>query len=446
MLADEILLWGLVRLRCRLDGTVEQVHLIDEEIPEDTRAIAHHINSRPSQLFERDQLDLVHASQGVRNWSRTDQRKHLRQGLAVSLDIVRAPKGEGNRLGHLALLLGKRLEETVHHDHGHVSGCLRWDGVRVQGVHVLARRQHIRIADGVTARAWLDELAVEGANQASDLVVAHDFSEASLQVLEEGLQVVIADAIEATLLKGLLVRRAAGEEIENILQQGVHLLHASLRVRGLLHQRPDGRAARQGDLLDKGHILEGSLVVALVDRLDVFASALRKETRQALDVHLRAVQLRNVNQRGNALLCSGRHADLVQAHGQRSGLDLHEQTVHLSNNSVALLNGHTGHILLLGGQLINVLVQVALASSGHDAVDNRGTSLLVLAESLIGLHQLTQLLESLVEAGILRGRGQVGDGGRIGSSLGNGGLRRVVRSVVVQVGQHGDQAVRIAAP
>jgi len=53
-------------------------------------------------------------------------------------------------------------------------------------------------------------------------------------------------------------------------------------------------------------------------------------------------------------------------------------------------------------------------------------------------------LQALVQAGVLGGRGEVGDGVGVGAPLGDRGLARVVGRVVVQVGQVADEAVRVA--
>ena len=59
VLADIILVVGLVRFRGELHGAVQQVHLVDEEVAEDARAGHDHVDARPSQLLERDELELV---------------------------------------------------------------------------------------------------------------------------------------------------------------------------------------------------------------------------------------------------------------------------------------------------------------------------------------------------------------------------------------------------
>mmetsp|Transcript_92826 Transcript_92826/g.113692 ORF Transcript_92826/g.113692 Transcript_92826/m.113692 type:complete len:222 (+) Transcript_92826:918-1583(+) len=221
-------------------------------------------------------------------------------------------------------------------------------------MHVLASWQHIRISDGVAARTWLNELTVQGIDEGWHFVVSHHLTEANLQVLEERFQVVIG-AVEAALRQGLLVRGSSREEVEHALQ-GVHLLHSSLRVGGLLHQGAHCGARGQGDVLHQGHVLQVALVVALVDCLNVLAAGLCDDAREALDAHVWSIQLRNVHQGGNAFLCAGRNAHLMQTHWKRPRFNLHQQSVDLSHHVIALLQGHLGHVVLLTRQVIDVLV------------------------------------------------------------------------------------------
>mmetsp|Transcript_27935 Transcript_27935/g.66295 ORF Transcript_27935/g.66295 Transcript_27935/m.66295 type:complete len:677 (-) Transcript_27935:2458-4488(-) len=406
VLSHKVHLQRLIRLRSFLDGTVQEVHLVDEQVSEDTRAVAHHIDAGPAQLLQGDQLHLVHAAQGVWHRAGAHQGQHLCQALSVGLDVVRAPEREGDRLRQLApLLLLQGVQQPLHDHQGHIASRLGGDGVGIQGVHVLASRQHVGVADGVTPWAWLNEIAIQRLNEAGHLVVADHLPQAHLKILEEWLQLVVG-AVEANLLQGFLVGGAAHEEVEDVPER-VHLRHTALLVGGLRHQRPHGLPRGLGDLLDQGHVLQVALVVAFVDRLDVLALGFCDDARQAPDAHLRAVQLRDVHQGGHRLRRCGRHPDLVEAHRQGTTLDLHEQAIDLAHHVISLLHGHLGHIILLAGQVVDVLIQVALPRCGNDAVHDGGASLLVLPQALVGLHQIAQLLQALVKSGILRWRGQV---------------------------------------
>jgi hypothetical protein len=117
---------------------------------------------------------------------------------------------------------------------------------------------------------------------------------------------------------------------------------------------------------------------------------------------------------------------------------------YLANNIVTIIKGHALGIVLELGEVSDVLVQVAGARAGDDGVHDGRAAGLVLSESLVGRHELTELLEALVQTSVLSGRGKVRDGGSVGTALGDGSLRRIVGSVVVKVGKGADEAIRIA--
>mmetsp|Transcript_35577 Transcript_35577/g.55911 ORF Transcript_35577/g.55911 Transcript_35577/m.55911 type:complete len:571 (-) Transcript_35577:844-2556(-) len=303
VLAHKVHLQGLVRLGGQLDAPVQQVHLVDEQVPEDARAGHHHVNARPAQLLQRDQLHLVHAAQRVGNGAHTRQRQHLRQRLAICLDVVRAPEGEGHRLGvGPAVLLGHALQQPVAHLLRHVHGRLRGDALGVQRVHVLARGQHVRVADGVPAGARHHVVAVQRGDQAAELVVGHHLLQAELQVAEERGQVVIVHLGEARFLQGLLVGGPAEhvvEELHGPIEERHHLLHAALSVGAALDGGTHGLAGGLSDLLQQGHVLQLTRVRALVHVADVAANALGQDAGQGLDAVLGAVDARNVHQGGH---------------------------------------------------------------------------------------------------------------------------------------------------
>jgi hypothetical protein len=72
------------------------------------------------------------------------------------------------------------------------------------------------------------------------------------------------------------------------------------------------------------------------------------------------------------------------------------------------------------------LVQVALAS-GLDDGGADGIGPPAVAHGLVGGDQLLELLEPLVEAGVLGGGRQVGDGVGVRAALGDGGLCSEIR-------------------
>jgi len=114
VLAHEVHVVGLVLLGGELDGAVEEVHLVDEEIAEDARAVDDDVDAGAAELLEGDELELVHAAEGVGHGADADHQHDLREGLAVGLDVVRAPEHERDGLGVDAVVLhALALDEAV---------------------------------------------------------------------------------------------------------------------------------------------------------------------------------------------------------------------------------------------------------------------------------------------------------------------------------------------
>eukprot|EP00960_Hanusia_phi_P023345 689242-Hanusia_phi.AAC.1 len=443
VLAHEVHLERLVRLSRHLDAAVEEVHLVDEEVAEDTRAGDDHVDAGPAELLERDELQLVHAAERVGDGTDTYELQNLRERLAVRLDVVSAPQGKGDRLGVGAAVVSRQpLQQTVHHNLGAVNGSRGRDGLRVERVHVLAGRQHVRVADGIAARAREDVLAVEGPDEAPELVVSHYLLQAELEVLEERRHGRVLD-VEAPARQRLAPGSAAGDGVED-RSHGVNRLHPAVDVGRALDQGPHGLAHSLSDLLVERHVSKHVVVVVAVDVLDVAPAALREDARKRLDSILRAVDGGDVDERGHRLLGGRRHSDGVEAAGEEARLDLHEAAVDGANDRVALVERELLRVLLLRREVGDVLVKVARASSRDDGVDDGGAAGLILAEALVGGDELAELLETLVEPRVLSRRRQVRDGGGVAPALGDGGLRGVVGRIVVDVGHRVDEAVGVA--
>eukprot|EP00962_Isochrysis_galbana_P012886 scaffold3665_cov102-Isochrysis_galbana.AAC.3 len=435
VLAHKVHLERLVELGHQLDGAVEQVHLVDEEVAEDARAGDDHVDARSAELLEGDGLDLVDAAQGVRHRPDAHHPEHLRERLAVRLDVVGAPQNKGNRLGVGAVVvLHLALEQAVDDNLGANARGRSGDGLRIERVHVLARGQHEWVADRVAAGARRDELGVEALQQGAHLVVGHDLLEAKLEVAERLLDVGVHQVLEALLMERLQHRRAA-EHVGQAGEHRVHRAHAARGVSGALHRGADGGTDRLHNLLAEHAILEVARIRAAVDVLNVAANGLGDDAGQAHNLVLGAVDRGDVDQGGDGLLGGGWHADCVKAARQQARLDLHNLGVDLADDGVAALEVQAGAVLVLGGQ-DNVLVQVARTGSGHNGVDDGGAAAGV-AQALVRADQLAKLLETLVQAGVLGRRGQIRDGVGVRAALGDGGLGRVVGRVVVQ-------AVRVA--
>ncbi len=83
---------------------------------------------------------------------------------------------------------------------------------------------------------------------------------------------------------------------------------------------------------------------------------------------------------------------------------------YLAHNQITGVQVESLAIHILRRKLGDVGIQVALTGSGDDGVDNGRAAGLRLTQALVRTHQLTQLLQALVEAGVLGGGRQVGDG------------------------------------
>mmetsp|Transcript_24848 Transcript_24848/g.51326 ORF Transcript_24848/g.51326 Transcript_24848/m.51326 type:complete len:642 (-) Transcript_24848:1210-3135(-) len=342
VLADKVLRWVLVELGGHLDRAVHEGHLVDEEVAEDARARDDNVDARPAELLERDHLELVHAADRVSDRADAEEHEDLGERLAVGLDVVGAPEGEGDRLrvGLAVLRVGREaLEEAVDDDEGAVHGGRGRDGLRVEGVHVLAGREHVRVADRVAARTRDDVAAVEGRHKGAELVVSDDLLEAKLKVLEVGRERLLRH-LEALSLEGLGPGRAAREDRADRLEERVDLLDAALRVGRRVDERADGVAAGGVDGVELVDVREDTVVVVAVDLVDVTVDRLGDKAREALESVLRAVELSDVDEGGDGLLGGRRHADGVEAAREQARLDLHEALVDLAHDGVTLVDGH----------------------------------------------------------------------------------------------------------
>mmetsp|Transcript_27247 Transcript_27247/g.59503 ORF Transcript_27247/g.59503 Transcript_27247/m.59503 type:complete len:1448 (-) Transcript_27247:88-4431(-) len=437
VLAHKVHLQGLLLLLGgELHGAVQQVHLVHEQVAEDAGAVHHHVDAGAAELLEGDELELVHAAEGVGHGAHAHHPHHLREGLAVRLDVVRAPQHQGDGLGPVAIVLDLlALNQALHHHARRLHGRRGGDRLGVQGVDVLAGGEHVGVADGVAAGAGEDVVAVERLLERAQLVVLHHLLQAELEVVELRLQVRGLGALELGALQGAHPGgHVAGEHGGEAGQA-----HAAVGAGGLHHELLHHVAGHQLDVLEEGHVLEHALVGGAVQLLDVAADRGGQDAGEADQVVLGAVDRGDVHQGGHRLLSGGRAAHHVQAAGQQAGLNLHELPVDRADNVVALL---VGQVLRHLGER-HVAVEVALRRLGDDGVDD-GEAAAGVLEGLVRGDELGELLEALVEAGVLRGGGEVGDGVGVGAALGDGRLRGVVGGVVVQVGDGADQAVGVA--
>src|SRR6185503_20297646 len=79
--------------RCHFsDCVVEHAHCRTEQIAKDPGHGHHDINPRPAQLFERDNVDIGGAIHRLPARSYSKEPQHLREGLALCLDVIDSPE------------------------------------------------------------------------------------------------------------------------------------------------------------------------------------------------------------------------------------------------------------------------------------------------------------------------------------------------------------------
>ena len=58
-------------------SAVKQVHLVNEQVAEHSRARNDNVHARPAKLLQRDELELVHAADRVRDGPYAGEAQHL---------------------------------------------------------------------------------------------------------------------------------------------------------------------------------------------------------------------------------------------------------------------------------------------------------------------------------------------------------------------------------
>ena len=278
VLTYKIHLQGLISLGGHLHPLIDQGHLVDEQITENPRAIHHHIDAGPAQLFERDQLQLVHPAEGIGHGPNTDEPEDLGEGFAIGLDVIGAPEHAGDRFRPGALLSLLALDQPIHHHLGGGDGGPGGNRLGIEGMDVLAAGQHAGIADRITAGTRQHIFTIEGPQQTLHLHIGADLLEAEAQVGECFVQFRLVDFAKATAAAG---GQPGGGQLEaetlqqiekpaEVAAQG----HAAIAAGDLLHHRPHRAAAGFGDQLVELHIGEHAGIVALVNVGDGAAAAL----------------------------------------------------------------------------------------------------------------------------------------------------------------------------
>ena len=185
VLANEVLLQGLVGLCSHFHGLINQGHLVDEQIAEHTGAVHHHINAGATEFFKGDQLKLVDPTHGIRHRLDANEPKNLSQRFAVGLDVVRSPEHAGDGLGPSALFLALTLNQLVDNTLGCSHRGAGGNRLRIQRVDVLAAGKHTRIPNRVTTRARKDVFAIQSLQETLHLHVGTHLLETEAQISKE---------------------------------------------------------------------------------------------------------------------------------------------------------------------------------------------------------------------------------------------------------------------
>mmetsp|Transcript_2175 Transcript_2175/g.3567 ORF Transcript_2175/g.3567 Transcript_2175/m.3567 type:complete len:805 (-) Transcript_2175:182-2596(-) len=450
VLSDKVHVQRFVGFGSHLDTTIHQVHLVDEQVTEDTRTGDNNIDARTAKLFQRNEFDLVHTSQRVGNWSDTNQGQHLSKRFSVGLNVVSSPQSEGNAFGVLSTVFIHELFQQLASDVlGNFNSSLGRNGRRIQSMHVASGRKDIRVTDRVTARSRHQELTVQELHDTTQFVVGNNLLQAKFQVFHDTLQTLFLyvgeTSIDDSLCVWLLSSGHLVEHVAQIVEDRCDFLHTTAGVRRLLYKRTHSGTGRFYNLGVQIDIVQNTVVVATVDVVDVTSYRRSNHTRKALDVVFRTIQLSNVDQSSNSFFGGRWDTHRVETTWEKTRLDLHNLSVDLADNIVTVFGSVAGSIVGLQVGKVDILIEIAGVSSGNNRVDNGRSTSFVITKTTVRLDQFFQFLETLVQACVFGGRSQVGNSGRVGTSLGNGGLRRIVGGIQVRTWQGVDQTIGVAS-
>ena len=171
MLAHEVQMQRLVGAGGQERGLGQQLDLQRQQVAEDARQRDDHVDARPAQLLQRQQLGAGQATVAVEARLGADEGQRLRDRRAFGLQVVGAPQHqrdafrEGMAVGVVALQQPFGLARAVLHRIG------AGDAEGVETVQVAAGGQDGRRAQQVAARRRAHEAAVQRVHQAGDFVV-----------------------------------------------------------------------------------------------------------------------------------------------------------------------------------------------------------------------------------------------------------------------------------
>ena len=143
-----------VLLGGELDGAVQQVHLVDEQIAEDAGAVDDDVDARAAEFFQRNNLELVHSAESIRaGLTPTINMTCAKDSpYVLMLSVPHKTKSDGLRVDAV-VLDALTFNQTVDDNLGGGNRGTRSGSLAGQGVDVLTGRQNLRVTDRITARA-----------------------------------------------------------------------------------------------------------------------------------------------------------------------------------------------------------------------------------------------------------------------------------------------------
>ena len=171
VLAHEVLVQRLVRAGGLEGGLREQPGLQRQQVTEDAGQGHHHVDARPAQFLQGDQVGTGQAAEAIEARAGAHQGQGLGDGAALGLEVVRAPQDHGDALRQRIALDRIALQEPFGLTGAILQRKLTGDAVGVEAVEVAPGRQDLRGAQQVTAGGRPHIAAVQGVQDGRDLVL-----------------------------------------------------------------------------------------------------------------------------------------------------------------------------------------------------------------------------------------------------------------------------------
>ena len=171
VLADVVLAGGLVGLGRQQRRFGQQLGLQRQQIAKDAGEGDHHVDPRPTELDQRQQLGAAEPPVTVEPRRRAHQPQRLGDRTALGLEVVGAPQHHRHRLRQPVALFHVLGEQAVGLTRPVSDGELAGDAERVEAVQIAPGRQHLGGAQQVAARRRPRIAAVERVNYRRQFVI-----------------------------------------------------------------------------------------------------------------------------------------------------------------------------------------------------------------------------------------------------------------------------------